>query len=135
MGADVDFQGLLEGLKSVTPEELAEAHNNMLASIADWVESKYPNIRLQTVERNLPKFLEIKKYDDACAICMGTGMCPTQDGNRMNGRLDADGIVTIWMEPCPRGYRISKIKQIEAPTKKWQRSDATLRLAKGMSTQ
>ena len=116
---DIDFNTLLPQLKSITADELAEAHNNMLLQITDWVESKYPQIRLHTVERNLAAFLEIKKYDDACKVCMGTGQCPTLDGNRMNGRLDADGIVTIWMEACPLGHRPPKGGEEKREGKRW----------------
>lgn len=116
---DIDFNTLLSGLKSVTPDELAEAHNNMLLQITDWVEAKYPQIRLKTVERNLAVFLEIKKYDDACRSCMSTQQCPTLDGNRMNGRLDADGVVTIWMEACPKGHRPPKGVDEKREVKRW----------------
>ena len=107
----------------LTAEELQTAHNVMLDSIADWVAARYPKIRLDTVEKNLAAFLEIKKYDDACKVCMGTGQCPTMDGNRMNGRLDADGVVTIWMEGCPQGHKIPK-RQSEEKTevKRWEKT-------------
>lgn len=116
---EIDLQGLLAGMKSITPDELAEAHNNLLLKVTDWVEAKYPQIRLKTVERNLAVFLEIQKYDEACKVCMGIGQCPTQDGNRMNGRLDADGVVTIWMEACPLGHRAPKGGEEKREVKRW----------------
>ena len=120
---DIDIERMLPALKSISAEELAEAHNTMLNNITDWVASKYPKIRLQTIERNLAIFMEIKKYDDACKTCMSTQDCPTMDGNRMNGRLDADGVVTIWMEACPQGHKIPK-RQAEEKTevKRWEKT-------------
>lgn len=92
----------------LTPEQLEQAKVNMLDYIWDWVLAKYPAINLATVERNLATFCWIKKYDDACKNCMSTQMCPSQDGNRANGKLMPDGVVSVWMEPCPNGYRLPR---------------------------
>ena len=106
----------------LSAEELAAAHNAMLDKVQDWVTGKYPNIRLATVERNIAAFIRIKEYDDACNLCMGTGQCPSLDGNRMNGRLDSDGVVTIWMEPCPHGYKVPRGGQQEKQEeKRWSK--------------
>lgn len=116
---DLDLNKLVAGMQSVSQAEIDDARNAMLLNIAEWVENKYPKIRLATVERNIAAFTEIKKYDDQCKKCMSTAQCPTQDGNRMNGRLDADGIVTIWMEPCPHGHKPLKHQTDEPKTKRW----------------
>jgi hypothetical protein len=42
----------------------------------------------------------------------------------MNGRLDSDGVVTIWMEKCPHGYRPPKGEQTERTEKKrWAKKE------------
>lgn len=123
MESEVDFKGIVDSLKSITAEELAAAHNGMLDRITDWVTTKYPQISLATVERNLPAFLRIHEYDDACATCFGTSQCPSADGNRINGRLDADGVVTVWMEPCPHRYKPPKGEQ-PAEKKEWRKRNA-----------
>lgn len=117
---DLDLNKLVARMQSVSQAEIDEARNLILLNIADWVADKYPKIGLATIERNSAAFTEIKKYDDQCKTCMSTNQCPTQDGNRMNGRLDADGIVTIWMEPCPLGHRPPKHKN-EAPKDDWRK--------------
>ena len=109
----------------LTAEELQAVRDDMLDRLSEWVTAKYPNIRLQTVERNFPALLEIKRYDDTCKSCMGVEQCPTFDGNRMNGRLDADGVVSIWMQPCPHGYKVPKGEtcyQVEQKAvKRWEK--------------
>ena len=106
----------------LSAEELQEAGDKMLAEISDWVTAKYPKINLETVMRNIAAFQRIKLYDDTCRSCTGTKNCPSLDGNRMNGRLDADGIVTIWMERCPHGYRPPKGERQEPEKKRWSKN-------------
>lgn len=106
----------------LSAEELQEAADKMLNEISDWLTAKYPKINLETTMRNIAAFQRIKLYDDTCRVCMGTGQCPSLDGNRMNGRLDSDGVVTIWMEPCPHGYKVPKGGQQEITDKKrWEK--------------
>ena len=119
---EVDFQDIVAKLKSISREELDAANNDMLDRITEWVTTKYPNISLAIVERNLPAFLRIHEYDTACESCLSTETCPSIDGNRMNGRLDADGIVTIWMDRCPHGYRPPKGERQEPEKKRWSKN-------------
>ena len=105
----------------LTPEQLEQAKVNMLDYIWDWVLAKYPAINLATVERNLATFCWIKKYDDACKNCMSTQMCPSQDGNRANGKLMPDGVLNIWMEPCPHGYRLPRQYEPEQQSSGWRK--------------
>ena len=122
--AEIVFADIVKKIQSISPEELDAAHNDMLDRITDWVTAKHPNITLATVERNLPAFLRIQEYDIACAKCFGTQQCLSGDGNRMNGRIDADGVVSIWMEQCPKGFR--PVKGTAAPTEKkeWRNRNA-----------
>ena len=117
---DIDFQELIGKLKTINQAELDAAHNDMLDRLTDWVTKKHPNIRLETVERNIAAFLRIQEYDIACAKCMSTETCPSLDGNRMNGKLGPDGVLNIWMEPCPHGYRTPKVQPEEAPKQKYR---------------
>lgn len=124
MGEITELKDVIARFEFISQEELDAAHNDMLDRITDWVTTKYPNINLATVERNLPAFLRIQEYDIACEKCMSTETCPSLDGNRMNGRLDADGVVTIWMEPCPHGYRPPRGEQSERTEKKrWAKKE------------
>jgi hypothetical protein len=110
----------------LSAEELQEAADKMLFEIDEdgWLTSKYPRISLETTMRNIAAFQRIKLYDDTCKNCTGTSNCPSLDGNRMNGRLDSDGIVTIWMERCPHGYRPPRGEQSERTEKKrWAKKE------------
>ena len=115
---NVDLEAL--GLKSISKADIDAARQELVDRILPWVADKYPKIRLVTIERNAAAFAEIKKYDDQCKLCVSTAQCPTLDGNRMNGRLMPDGVVTIWMEPCPLGHRPPKHKS-EAPKDDWRK--------------
>ena len=119
---EIVFADIVKKIQSISPEELAAAHDDMLDRITDWVTTKYPNISLAIVERNLQSFLRIQEYDNICTNCFGTSQCPSQDGNRMNGRLDADGVVTIWMDRCPHGYRPPKGERQEPEKKRWSKN-------------
>jgi flagellar biosynthesis/type III secretory pathway chaperone len=105
-----------------TPEQLAETKQKMVDKLIYWASDRWRNIRLETVEKNLAVLTEIKRYDDQCAKgCMSVQQCPTGDGNRMNGRLMADGVVSIWYEPCPQGYRIPQQTTTEyKPKRQWE---------------
>lgn len=94
-------------------EEIKEIYNNRLLAIDDWIAKRYPRISLAVLEQNLPLFEEIKRYDDACQICVSTQMCPTLDGNRMSGKLMPDGNLTVWMHRCPKGYRLPRAEPVE----------------------
>jgi len=105
----------------VTLEEIGEARLNLVASVMDFVTAKYPNIALDVLERNLSQFCEMKKYYDACPMCVSVGQCPSRDGNRLNGRLEADGVVRIWMEPCPQGLkRPKRASKDDQPEDDWR---------------
>ena len=109
----------------LSAEELKQASQNMLEFVWDFVLARYPNIKLATVERNMAQFVALKKQEDACKACMSVQMCPTFDGNQMNGRLDPDGVVSIWMQPCPQGYKVPKGEtcyQVEQKAaKRWEK--------------
>ena len=92
----------------LTPEQLKEAGEKQLEFIWDWVLAKYPSINLATVERNMAALCWIKRYDDACKNCMSVQMCPSLDGNRARGKLMPDGVLNLWMEPCPNGYKLPR---------------------------
>ena len=119
-----DFDISKRVFAQITAEELEQAKQSMLQFIWDWVAAKYSNIRLATVERNLSTFVWLKRYDDACKNCMSTQMCPSLDGNRVNGKLMADGVVTVWMEPCPMGYKPSRNQEEQEvrPQRRWSKS-------------
>ena len=74
-----------------------------MQTLMDWVTARYPKISLGVFERNRVEFLELKKHDDACLVCMSVQQCPN-NGHKMGGRLNAGGTVEIWMEECPQGH-------------------------------
>ncbi len=105
-------------LKQINFGEIVIAGNNMYDQVEPWVKARYPNITEKNLYdlicRNLSVFCEVKKYDDACKGCMSTDMCPTRDGNRMQcGKIMPDGVVRMWIERCPQGFKPPKgaIKQ------------------------
>ena len=118
----MDFNSLM--MMSISGEELQEAKQKMIESVYQWVVDRYPKIRLETLERNLTIFLELKKHDDACKTCMSVQTCPG-NGCKMDGRLMADGVVSIWMEQCPSGHRSDRRRPDESAEetakRKWGR--------------
>jgi len=118
----MDYNSLL--MMSISGDELAAAKQDMVNSVMDWVSDRYRNIRLETIEDNIAVFVEMKKYDDQCKVCLSTQQCPTLDGNRINGRLAPDGIMNIWYEPCPRGFRIPKGGGDAPKVKRWGKKGA-----------
>ena len=105
----------------LSQEELEQAKQKMMQDVWDWVLARYPKIHLAILERNLATFVWLKMCDDACPKCMSVQMCPSQDGNRGCGKLMADGVVSIWMEPCPKGYKLSREGSEEKPKRQWMK--------------
>lgn len=123
----LNVDGLLGSLlpRSMTQEQIEEVRLNRVAEVMDFVTGCYPQINIATLEKNLSIFQYLKRQDDACRSCMSIEMCLTKDGNRMSGKLMADGIVTIWQEPCPRSMSPSKTHgetASEKAEKKWTKS-------------
>ena len=91
-----------------TADEIASFRQQRIDAVWDWVLGRYPKINLTTLENNLEKIEEVKKYDDACAKCFGVQQCPTQDGNRAECEIMPDGIARLFMTPCPKGHKIPR---------------------------
>lgn len=87
-----------------TKAEVEGFKEQIKSKLWDWVMEKYPKISLEMLENNIASLLEIHKYDEKCPVCLGTQQCPTEDGNRCNGLLMPDGVISIYYSPCPKGH-------------------------------
>ena len=111
----------------VTYGQIIEAGNNMFDRVYDFAKKKWPNMSDDLIWRNLAALDRMHLYYLSCQLCVSIEQCPSFDGTKMSGRLDADGVITIYQEPCPQGFKVPKgetVAQVEQRSQRsWKRQD------------
>lgn len=111
----------------VTYGQIVEAGNNMFDRVYDFAKGKWPNMSDDLIWRNLAALDRMHLYYLSCQLCVSIEQCPSFDGTRMGGKLGADGVITIYQEPCPQGFKVPKgetVAQVEQRAERsWRRKE------------
>jgi hypothetical protein len=87
---------------------MAKVDEELHAWAAPFVQSYYPNMDYDTIERNILDLIWCKNAEAACRRCFGLEMCDTllrTQGYAFGHELLPSGLLRVYVHPCQYGSR------------------------------